>query len=266
MLQTQSTSGERIRGFFAWVGLLLMITSFAWLQLAPRNELSTALPQPKPEGPFALVIIDPGHGGQDSGAMCGGTLEKDLTFDVAQRLERLVQAQGLSVILTRHGDEYVSLADRVAIANRAHSCIFVSIHFNDTKKTAASGVETYYAARQETSAPMVASWLPFVQRAALELPNAESQSLADFVQQSLVGRTQAINRGTKTEQFYVLANVRHPAILVEGGFLTNKDDMNKLAVDTYREQIAAAIADGIAHYRDVVSHLQPVAPAPPPES
>ena len=266
MLRTEIKEREKIRSAFAWIGLLLMVASFAWLQLISRNESTTTVAQPNPEGPLALVVIDPGHGGQDSGAMCGGVLEKDLTLDVARRVARLLQGQGLSAVLTRNGDEYVSLANRAAIANRARSCIFVSIHFNDTKKTATSGIETYYATRQDTNSPLIASWLPFLQHAALDLPNIESQSLADFIQEALVGRTQAVNRGTKTEQFFVLANVRHPAVLVEGGFLTNKEDMNKLTVDTYREQIAAAIADGIARYRDVVSHRQPAPTGTPPES
>lgn len=255
-----------MRSILAWIGLLLMIASFAWLQLISRNESTTNVPPPNPEGPFTFVVIDPGHGGQDSGAMCGSILEKDLTLDVAQRVARLVQTQGLTGVLTRYGDEYVSLANRVAIANRERACVFVSIHFNDTKKTATSGIETYYAARQETNSPLIASWLPFLQHAALELPNVESQRLADFIQEALVGSTQAVNRGTKTEQFFVLANVHHPAAMVEGGFLTNKKDMNKLTVDTYREQIAAAIADGIARYRDVISHRQPTPTGTPPES
>jgi N-acetylmuramoyl-L-alanine amidase len=80
----------------------------------------------------------------------------------------------------------------------------------------------------------------------------ESQSLAQFIQEQLVAHTQAINRGTKAEQFYVLANVRHPAVLVEGGFLTNKNEIGKLADANYREQLAVAISDGILKYRDTV--------------
>src|SRR5205823_13217107 len=78
------------------------------------------------------------------------------------------------------------------------------------------------------------------------------RALAQFVQQQLVAHTQAINRGTKAEQFYVLANVRHPAVLVEGGFLTNKNEIGKLADANYREQLAVAISDGILKYRDTI--------------
>jgi N-acetylmuramoyl-L-alanine amidase len=104
--------------------------------------------------------------------------------------------------------------------------------------------------------PQLASWFPFLQRASLETPDIESQSLAEFIQEALVARTQAVNRGTKAEHFFVIANVRRPAALVEGGFLTNKEDIAKLASGDYREQMAAGIAEGILHYRDVIKQRQ----------
>ena len=82
--------------------------------------------------------------------MCGTIYEKDLTFDIAQRVDRLLQAQGLATLMTRVGDSYVSLADRAAVTNRARDCIFVSIHFNEGKKVVA-GVETYYAEQDRKS-------------------------------------------------------------------------------------------------------------------
>jgi N-acetylmuramoyl-L-alanine amidase len=90
--------------------------------------------------------------------------------------------------------------------------------------------------------------------------------LAGFIQKSLAKRTQAFNRGTRAEQFYVIANVRHPAVLVEGGFLTNKDDVAKLASEEYRERIAAAICEGILHYRDTLRGRQPALAVATPES
>jgi N-acetylmuramoyl-L-alanine amidase len=92
--------------------------------------------------------------------------------------------------------------------------------------------------------------LPFLQRTSSDPPNLESQSLAASIQESLVARTQAANRGTRPQQFFVIANVRHPAVLIEGGFLTNKDEVTKLANADYREQMAIGIADGILRYRD----------------
>jgi len=233
-----------------------MIASFVWMQRARRPEpttrLTTSRPTPAPR-PFAVVILDPGHGGQDSGAICGGVLEKDLALDVARRIDRLLQAEGIATLMTRLGDTYVSLADRASFANRVSDCIFVSIHFNEDNKPVASGVETYYAAHQITAGSFLASWLPFLWRPLSDSPNPESQNLAGFVQEALVARTRAVDRGTQARQFFVIANVTSPAVLMEGGFLTNKEDISKLASEDYRDQIAAAIADGILRYREAAS-------------
>ncbi|HZS17665.1 MAG TPA: N-acetylmuramoyl-L-alanine amidase [Candidatus Udaeobacter sp.] len=249
---------KTVRNILALSGLLLMMASFVWMQLhqAGRGKPQAAARSPvtpSPSGPFAVVILDPGHGGQDSGAMCGGLLEKDLTLDVARRIDRLLDSEGIATLMTRMGDTYVSLADRAAVANRTRNCIFVSIHFNEGNKPIASGVETYYASHQISSSSSVASWLPFVWRPLSNAPNPESQRLAGFIQEALVARTRAVNRGTQSGQFFVIANVTSPAVLVEGGFLTNKEDISKLASNDYRDQIAAAIADGILQYREAIN-------------
>ena len=184
--------------------------------------------------------------------MKAGILEKELALDVAHRVERFLQLQGVATLLTRVGDTYVSLADRAAVANAQRDCVFISIHFDDAARSAATGVETYYAAHQISNSTRVLSWLPFLQRTALESANLEIQSLAAFIQEALVTHTQAVNRGTSPQQFFVIANVRHPAVLVEGGFLTNAEEKNKLATGDYREQIAAAISDGVMHYREIL--------------
>jgi N-acetylmuramoyl-L-alanine amidase len=240
----------RGRPFIAWIGLLTMAVSFVWLQfLSPAS--GPHLDVPALEGPFAVVVLDPGHGGQDSGTMKGGLREKDLTLDVAHRAERLLQLQGLATVLTRTGDTHVTLADRAAMANAQPKCVFVSIHFDDARP-AATGVETYYAARQISNAKAAVSWWPFLRETALKTMNVESQSLADRIQDALVAYTQAVNRGTTSQQFFVIANVRHPAVLIEGGFLTNADELTKLATAEYREQIAAAISDGVIRYREAL--------------
>lgn len=245
----------------ALCGLLLMVASFVWLQLRqverPVGKIESRTAKSSAASkPFAVVVLDPGHGGQDSGAMCGGVLEKDLTLDVARRIDRLLNSEGIATLMTRVGDTYVSLADRAAFANRVRKCIFVSIHFNEDNKPVASGVETYYAAHQITAGSLLASWLPFLWRPLSDSPNPESQDLAALVQEALVARTRSIDRGTEARQFFVIANVTSPAILIEGGFLTNKEDISKLASEDYRDQIAAAIADGILRYRDAASQRQ----------
>ncbi|HST30404.1 MAG TPA: N-acetylmuramoyl-L-alanine amidase [Chthoniobacterales bacterium] len=243
-----------MKNVVAWMGLALMLVSFVWWQflLTPRSSVLSS--GAGASAPFTLVVLDPGHGGQDSGAICGAIYEKDLTLDIAQRVNRLLQAQGLATLMTRVGDSYVSLQDRAAVTNRARDCIFVSIHFNESKKTA-SGVETYYAEHQTAPAPRLVSWIPFFQGPAAESPSLASQSLARFIQEAMIARTKAPNRGTKAEQFFVIANVDVPAVLVEAGFL-NKEEIAKVDSNDYRDQMAAAISEGILRYRDVLKERQ----------
>ena len=253
MFRRRAPRGTSERSGLAWIGFFLMVGSFVWLQVIAVPRSVTRIEGPAPQtAPFALVVIDPGHGGQDSGTMKSGMVEKDLTLDVAHRVERVLQERGIVAVLTRANDSYVSLQDRTMIATNQPQSVFVSIHFDEAGRTAATGIETYYAAHPVSLSERVASWLPFLQRTSSEPPDLESQSLASFIQESLVTHTQAVNRGTRPEQFFVIANARHPAVLVEGGFLTNKEDAAKLANADYREQMATGIAEGIVRYRDTL--------------
>lgn len=251
---------QALRNALAVAGILLMTASLIWIafyqhERAATKRQSRAAPPPLP---FTVVVLDPGHGGRDSGAMYGGVMEKDLTLDVARRVDRLLGSEGVATSMTRIGDTYVSLADRAALGNRVRDSIFVSIHFNEDNKPVATGVETYYASHQITSGSVLASWLPFWRRPPPDSPKPESQSLASFIQEALVARTRSVDRGTQAKQFYVIANVTSPAVLIEGGFLTNKDDVSKLASEDYRDQVAAGIADGILRYREAVSQQKSV--------
>jgi len=252
------SGGRSWQTALAWIGLVLMALCAVWLVSLPASERNAALGRKSLSSGsgIALLMIDPGHGGRDSGAIRNGVLEKDLTLDVARRVNRLARARGFATQMTRSGDEWISLAGRAAAANRERDCIFVSIHFDEGARAEATGVQTFYALRQMPTGLALPSWLPFVQPVALESGNFESQSLAGFVQEALVMRTQAFNRGTRAHQFYVVANVRHPAVLVEGGFLSNDADIMKLTTEVYREQLAEAITEGIVRYRDIAGQRQ----------
>jgi len=255
MSRAQTGFGGAMKNIVAWLGLALMVASFIWWQFLLTLRQTTSSGRTGAAAPFTLVVLDPGHGGQDSGAICGAIYEKDLTLDIAQRVDRLLQAQGLATLMTRVGDSYVSLQDRAAVTNRARDCIFVSIHFNEGKKIV-SGVETYYAEHQTSPAPRLVSWIPFFQGSAAESSTLASQSLARFIQEAMVARTKEPDRGTKAEQFFVIANVDVPAVLVEAGFLSSKEDITKLESNDYREQMAAAVSEGILRYRDVLKERQ----------
>lgn len=254
----QLRAKREARPWLASIGLALFAASFLWWQMLPERVPSAATPGDvsRPDG-VGVVIIDAGHGGQDSGNVNSGLLEKDVALDVARRLDRILQLKGVTTLLTRSGDNYVSLPGRAAIANREQNALFVSIHFDEARpRPAANGVQTYYAAKQIVAQPLLASWLPFLQPTPNATDNFESQSLAGFIQDSLVNHTHAVNRGTKAEQFYVIANVRHPAVLIEGGFLTNKDEAMRLTTEEYREQLAGAIAEGVMKFRDALRERQ----------
>lgn len=248
-----------MRRAILWFGFLLLAISFVWFVSLPVPMQPARAPEPpaaRGERPL-VVVLDPGHGGQDSGAMCGTVMEKDLTLDVALRAELLLRAQGYSTTLTRDNDRYLSLAERAAVGNRADDSLFVSIHFNDGERATASGVETYYALRQSAARTGFFWWLPFLRGPNSAPLAARSESLARFIQAALVERTRAVNRGIKSEQFYVIANVRHPAALLEGGFITNKSDVTRLTTTEYRQQIALAISDGVHRYREATREGEP---------
>lgn len=247
-----------MRRFAPWLGLLILAISFVWfIRLPAPTQTATAPGKPlaRPEATF-VVVLDPGHGGQDSGAVCGTMLEKDLTLDVAVRAERLLRVAGFTTVLTRNSDRYISLAERASLGNREDNSLFISIHFNDSGRDAASGVETYYAL-EKSARPGVLAWLPFLQRSEAVPLRTQSQNLASYLQAALVARTSAADRGIKAGQFFVIANIRHPAVLVEGGFLTNKSDVTKLGTVEYRQQLAAAISDGVDRYRTAIREGEP---------
>src|SRR4030095_9796906 len=113
---------QAIRNVLAVAGLLLIIASFVWISFhqekRPAACKESKATQLRPAKPLSVVVLDPGHGGQDSGAMCGAVMEKDLTLDVARRVDRLLDSEGVATLMTRLGDSYVSLADRAAFGNR----------------------------------------------------------------------------------------------------------------------------------------------------
>lgn len=246
-----------IRRAVSWIGLFLLAISFVWFLLLPSPNPRLERSRAPERGKRFVVVLDPGHGGQDSGAMCGTVMEKDLTLDVALRTQLLLRDAGLQTVLTRTDDRYLTLAERAEVANQEEDSLFVSIHFNDGERAAASGVETYFAERQPTGGTGIFGWLSFWQPVEAKPLLAKSESLARFLQEALVKRTQAVNRGIKPARFYVIRKVRHPAALVEGGFITNPADVTKLTTAEYRQQIASAISDGIHHYREVLQPNEP---------
>lgn len=172
-------------------------------------------------GGFTTVVIDAGHGGKDSGESPNQILkEKDVALDTARRLQPILKDNGLRTVMTRTGDYFVELDDRVAIADRyGPSAILVSIHY-DASGRAAYGAHTNF-------------WRP------------DSYGLAVRVQRHLVGNTGLANRGVVRRVLRLTHDPTVPAILCECGFLTNASDAARVRTPEFRQRIAQGIADGI---------------------
>jgi N-acetylmuramoyl-L-alanine amidase len=170
------------------------------------------------------VVIDAGHGGHDRGGAWGKVYEKHLALDTAVRLENHLKRLGYNTVMTRRGDYYLTLAQRMEIANRYKDAIFVSVHYNHTWKEGVSGLETFYF-------------------------SGEAQSLANHVQKSIVRRTDTVDRDAKFARYYVIRNSRNPAILVEGGFVSNEEERERMKSASFRESVARGVAEGIERYR-----------------
>ena len=216
----------------------------------------------------ARVVIDPGHGGHDPGAMHNGLSEADLMLDVALRLEKLLAKQpGVEVVMTRRSNVFVPLEERTAIANREGADLFLSIHANASEDDRARGIETYFlnfapnpaaeaiAARENAASARTMRQLPDIVKAiALNNKLDESRDFASFVQSAMMDRLKRANKsvkdlGVKQAPFVVLIGATMPSILAEVAFLTNHQEATLLRGGTYRQQIAEAIFNGVMRYQ-----------------
>jgi N-acetylmuramoyl-L-alanine amidase len=170
-------------------------------------------------------VVDAGHGGKDNGAyrQYGGA-EKTATLDVAKRLQQKLRESQIKTVMTRSTDVFIELDDRVRIGNAQKNSVFVSIHFNDSRKRGIHGFETYYH-------------------------STASRDLAGRIQTKLLTIPHSMNRGVKTANFRVLRNARYPSVLVECGFLSNRAEGDNARDSEYRELLADRIAEAIVETR-----------------
>jgi N-acetylmuramoyl-L-alanine amidase len=170
------------------------------------------------------VVIDPGHGGHDRGASYGLVYEKHLNLDVSFRLNEYLRKKGMKTVLTRSRDQFISLGERSRIANENGKSVFVSIHFNWTWKRSSAGLETYYY-------------------------SSSDYNLGRHVHSRIIGAMRGTDRGLKRRGFYVLRHTNIPAVLVEGGFISNSTERNRVLQPWYRELLARSIGDAILKYK-----------------
>ena len=228
---------------------------------------------PTGQRPVHTVVIDPGHGGRDPGAIgVGGAKEKVITLKIAKALGAKLEKRGFDVRYTRADDRTISLEERTAIAEAARADLFLSIHANSARRRSLQGIETYYLDKNhERHSLRVAArengisrdQIDDLQRTLARLRVSElstySHHLANLVQTELVGglpsRYRVNDLGVKKGPFYVLFLSSMPAALVEAGFLTNRAEASRLRDQAYLEAMAEQIAVGLEHYRTGSSTL-----------
>lgn len=219
------------------------------------------------------VVIDPGHGGDDPGAIGPrGLFEKDVVLSIAKKLgEILKEKYNVDVILTRNKDIFIPLEDRTAIANSKKADLFISIHANASRRRNARGIETYFlnwttdeesnrvAARENAISYKKMKEFHkgdlqmILQDKARDYKNDESRDLAGGIQASLINNLnqdykEIFNLGVKWALFYVLVGAEMPSVLIETSFISNREEEKRLSDNKYKEKIAEAIAGGINNY------------------
>jgi len=255
-------------------------------ETASESEFKTREATPTASGDRSLIralglkigkiVIDPGHGGHDTGTIGpNGLEEKDLVLEVSRRLGKLLETRlGAQVVYTRKNDTFIPLETRTAIANQARADLFISIHANSSHDEDARGVETYYlnftsspealevAARENAvSEKSIYELQDLVKKIALKEKIEESREFAWDVQQSLhsglAAKSPAIrDRGVKKAPFIVLIGANMPSILAEISFVSNPTDEHRLATSEYRERIAESLYRGIAKYVNGLSGVK----------
>ena len=214
------------------------------------------------------IVIDPGHGGKDPGAVSQARQEKQIVLNLSKTLRDILAKKGYKVRLTRETDVFLPLRKRTQFATNQKADLFVSIHTNASTSRSASGIETYYLAlasdasarttamRENAGAEYNMKELEaLVGRILKESKSTESRRLAELIQAQLASGKQVKNRGVKHAPFVVLIGTKVPAVLVEVGFISNPTEGKKLATKAYQRQLAASIAKGIEQY---INNLPPV--------
>ena len=222
------------------------------------------------------VFIDAGHGGKDPGTSHNGLVEREVVLDVARRVGRLLRNRGIDVLYSREKDVHLSLDERTRMANKARADLFVSFHINAAADAQASGFETYYldiasnteAARLATmenagSDKKMGDLTTILADFMLSARTQESRQLAQTLQQVVLSRLDkqryaTRDGGVKSAPLHVLIGTGMPAVLVELGYCSNREESRRLASTAYRQSLAEGIAEGILAYRDKLLRKQTV--------
>jgi N-acetylmuramoyl-L-alanine amidase len=247
--------------FLLILAALLLLSSCATERATVAYPISSSLPLPnrlpvrqpvRPEAPAVMsapsapeskserrrggevIVIDPGHGGEDFGTHSTSKpryQEKSLNLTTAKLLKGFLEQLGYKVVMTRRGDTFIALEKRAEFANEIDPILFVSVHYNSAPSKEAEGIEVFY-----------------YQKDADKKRVKKSKQLADRVLAGVLAQTNAKTRGVKHGNFAVIRQTKMPAVLVEGGFLTNENEMAKIKDPAYMKKVAWGIALGIDEY------------------
>lgn len=258
----------RIASFFLATCILQLAASFIAQAFFVEAQISK-------DSVLKTIVIDPGHGGEDTGAVGpSGIKEKDINLAIAMRLKKLLaEKTNAIVILTRADDRFIPLDERTNIANKNEADLFISIHTNASYRKGADGVETYFLsfeASDEDAKRAVAFENAVVSlEKKTEIKNSDdlkailmdmaqtsvlndSSQLADIIQENLCKVLKGENRGIKQAPFIVLAGAAMPAVLVEVGFISNADEEKRLTSGETQETIAEAILKSVMRFEDIL--------------
>lgn len=212
---------------------LKSVPAYKTVLSADNHSLTVSFTEPTIKG--KTIVIDPGHGGYDPGAVgVTGLQEKEVNLDIANRVQEILTDMGVNVIMTRSDDTYVSLSGRAATANNANADAFVAIHANSSTSASLGGTSTYYYAPSSNQ--------------ELYSQQAQRSSLASKVQSQLAQNLGLRNIGTLQANFAVIRETDMPSILVETAFLSNSNEEALLKDDAFRDKVAQAIAQGLVDY------------------
>jgi N-acetylmuramoyl-L-alanine amidase len=227
------------------------------------------------------IVIDPGHGGKDVGALgADGMMEKDITLAIARKLaDALAKKTGARIVLTREDDTLISLDQRTAIANQYKADLFLSVHMNAAVVKDAKGSETYFLsleasdelakkAAETENASLAAAPADDLKMILWDLAQQsyldESSRFAQAIQEEMNAATGVANRGVKQAPFKVLVGATMPAALVEVGFITNPEEEEKLKSDEFQNTMVDALVRAVQRYKtDYETRIGVIHPAPP---
>ncbi len=209
-------------------------------------------PKSLPGEKIKTICLDPGHGGKDPGNQAGKDQEKRITLLFAQELQKQLRDAGFKVLLTRAGDTFVELPDRPFSASQLHADLFVSLHFNAAEGSGAKGVETYCLTPAHASSTNTRGEGAHNGSYPANKLNDKNMVLAYQVQKAIIKNLPAEDRGVRRARFAVLKSPEMPAVLIEGGFMTDPGELKRILDPTHRKKLARAIVAGLQAYKKIV--------------